>query len=160
MCSSRQLWTNDAGRTWHETETIGPKFTAGGGGDVYFWTGGTLRRLGSFPRTTSSVHLTSHVVTSFNDGTIVDVEPTPTGVAALVSSRVHGQRWDSAPRVLVMRGGVAQTAQLPTIRGRFLATSLHVSWPNLTVSGTDFVADPARAVTWTSDDGGVTWTTP
>jgi hypothetical protein len=159
MCASRQLWTNDAGKTWHETETIGPNFTAGGGGDVYFWSGGTLRRLGSFPRMTASVHLTSHLVTSFTDGTIVDVEPTPTGVAALVSSRVHGQGWDTSPRVVVMTDGVAQTAQLPTVRGRVLATSVHVSWPTLTVTGTDFVADPARQVTWISSDGGLTWTT-
>ena len=106
-----------------------------------FWTGGTLRRLGTFPRTTASVRLTSHVVASFTDGTIVDVEPTSRGVAALVSSRVHGQGWDTSPRVVVMQGGVAQAVQLPAVRGRFLATSLHVSGPNLTVAGTDFVAD-------------------
>ena len=157
MCASRQLWTNDGGTTWHETETVGPRFAAGGGGDVYFWSGGTLRRLGTFPRTTASVRLTSHVVASFTDGTIVDVEPTSSGVAALVSSRVHGQGWDTSPRVVVMQGGVAQAVQLPAVRGRFLATSLHVSGPNLTVAGTDFVADPVRQVTWTSGDGGVTW---
>ena len=159
MCASRQLWTNDGGGTWHETATVGPRFTVGGGGDVYFWNAGTLRRLGTFPRTIASVHLSSHVVATFTDGTIVDVEPTPSGVAALVSTRIHGQGWDTSPRVVIMQGGVAQTVQLPVVRGRYLATSLRVSWPNLTVAGSDYVADPARQVTWTSTDGGVTWTT-
>jgi hypothetical protein len=157
MCASRELWTNDAGRTWQETLTVSSNFAAGGGGGLYFWTGGTLRLLGALPRNTSSVRLGSRVVASFHDGTIADVEPIPGGVIALVSSRVHGQGWDTAPRVVVVRNGSAQTVQLPTVRGRFLAGPLHVSWPNLTVAGTDFVREPIGHLTWASDDGGATW---
>jgi hypothetical protein len=33
-----------------------------------------------------------------------------------------------------------------------------VDWSDLTVKGTDYTPDPAREVSWTSDDGRVTWT--
>ena len=75
----------------------------------------------------------------------------------LVSSRVHGQGWDSAPRVLLVKGTTVETETLPTARGRPLAENLTVAWPKLTVSATDFVANPARAAVWVSPDGGGTW---
>jgi PQQ-like domain len=103
MCSTRQLYTNDRGKTWHETTTISAHFTASAG-RVYFWSGGRLSTLVSLPRRTSSTRLASTIVATFTDGTIKDVDPIPGGVAVLVSSRVHGQGWDTAPRVLIVKG--------------------------------------------------------
>ena len=60
--------------------------------------------------------------------------------------------------MVLVRNGTAQTVQLPTVRGRFLAGPLHVSWPNLTVAGTDYVREPVSHLSWTSGDGGATWT--
>jgi hypothetical protein len=58
----------------------------------------------------------------------------------LVSSRVGGQGWDTAPRVLLVQSMTTVTETPPTARGRPLAQILTVAWPNLTVSATDFVA--------------------
>jgi hypothetical protein len=76
----------------------------------------------------------------------------------LVSSRVGGQGWDTAPCVLLVHSTTAVTETLPTARGRPLAQTLTVApGRNLTVSATDFVANPARAAAWVSPDGGGTW---
>jgi hypothetical protein len=50
--------------------------------------------------------------------------------AKLVSSRVHGQGWDTAPRVVLGRGSAVQTVVLPAARGRLLARTLTVAWPS------------------------------
>jgi outer membrane protein assembly factor BamB len=156
MCATRQYYTYDRGKTWHETATVSGHFTAASG-RLYFWTPGRLSVLAELPRRTSSRRLASTTVATVTDGTIKRVEPIPGGVAVLVSSRVDGQGWDTAPRVLLVRGTTAQTETLPTARGRLLAQSLTVAWPKLTVSATDYVADPARAAAWVSPDGGGTW---
>jgi hypothetical protein len=156
MCATRQLYTIDKGKTWHETTTVSAHFTAGGG-HVYFWSGGRLSMLASLPRRITSARLASTTIAALADGTIRDVEPIPGGVAALVSSRVRGQGWDTAPRVLLAKGATVQTLTLPTARGRLLAQGLTVAWPKLTVSATDFVANPARAAVWNTPDGGATW---
>ena len=113
--------------------------------------------LASLPRRITSARLASTTIAALADGTIRDVEPIPGGVAALVSSRVRGQGWDTAPRVLLAKGATVQTLTLPTARGRLLAQGLTVAWPKLTVSATDFVANPARAAVWNTPDGGATW---
>jgi hypothetical protein len=115
--------------------------------------------LGTLARSTASTRLGSTAVASFPDGTIVDVEPIPGGVAALVSSRVRGQGWDTAPRVVVAHGAAATTVTLPAVRGRPLVTGITAVWPKLTVTATDYGPEPARTVTWSSDDGGQTWQT-
>ena len=68
MCTTRQFWTTDGGRTWRPTATVGTRFTLGGG-HVYFWSGGTLRMLGPLS-VRSTARLTSTMVTSFADGDI------------------------------------------------------------------------------------------
>jgi hypothetical protein len=72
---------------------------------------------------------------------------------------VRGQGWDNAPRLLLVRGATAETVTLPAVRGRPLVESLTGTFPNLTVSATDFVANPARAAVWNTPDGGATWVT-
>jgi len=156
MCATRQYYTNDAGKSWHETTTVSDEFTASGG-RVYFWTANRLSMLASLKRTTTSARLSSVTVATVPDGTITQVDPIPGGVAALVSSRVHGQGWDTGPRVLLVQGSVEQTLTLPTARGRLLVQSIDADWPKLTVTATDFVAHPARAAVWVSPDGGATW---
>jgi hypothetical protein len=156
MCATQQYWTSDNGETWHETATLSDHFVAGGG-KVYFWTPSRLSMLGALQRTTSSTRLASTSVAAIGDGTIVGVEPAPGGVAALVSSRVRGQGWDTAPRVLLVRGSSVQTVTLPAVRGRPLVQSLSATGEDLVVTATDFVASPARSLTWTSTDGGATW---
>jgi hypothetical protein len=156
MCATRQYYTNDRGRTWHETTTVSDAFTASGG-HVYFWTANRLSMLASLTRTTTSARLSSITVASVPDGTIKQVDPIPGGVAALVSSRVHGQGWDTSPRVVVVKGSTAQTVTLPAARGRLLVQSIDADWPKITVTATDFVANPARAAVWASPDGGATW---
>ena len=156
MCSTRQYYTDDRGRTWHETATVSNHFEASAG-RLYFWTPTRLSILAQLPRRTSSSRLAATTLTTIANGTIKRVEPIPGGIAVLVSSRVHGQGWDTAPRVLLVRGTTADTETLPTAPGRPLVQSLTVAWPKLTVSATDFVANPARAAAWVSPDGGGTW---
>jgi hypothetical protein len=158
MCSTQQFWTIDGGAHWHETTTLPEEFVKGAG-RIYFWTASRLGTLATVPRETSSSHLASTTVATVGDGTIKAVDPIPGGVAALVSSRVHGQGWDTAPRILLVHGTTTQTVTLPTTRGRLLAESLQVAWPELTVTATDFVANPQRTTAWVSTDGGATWST-
>src|SRR5262249_27830360 len=115
MCSTRQFWTIDGGAHWHETATVPEQFVKGGG-RIYFWTGSRLGTLMTVPRETSSSHLASTTVATVGDGTITAVDPIPGGVAALVSSRVRGQGWDTAPRILLVHGTTTQTVTLPASR--------------------------------------------
>jgi hypothetical protein len=158
MCSTRQFWTVSDGAHWHETTTLPESFVKGGG-QIYLWSANRIGVLTSAPRETSSSKFISSTLGSITDGTIVDVEPIPGGVAALVSSRVKGQGWDTAPRVLLVRGSNVQTITLPTYTGRPLVQSMDVDWPHITVNGTDFVANPVHAAVWLSPDGGATWST-
>ena len=156
MCATRQFWTGSSGEHWHETVTLPEDFVKSDG-HVYFWTGARLGTLATLPRQTSSSHLASTTVDAVASGTIVAVDPIPGGVAALVSSRVKGQGWDTAPTVLLVKGTTVQTVTLPTVKGHPLVQSLQVSGPDFTVTATDFVANPATTTTWTSSDGGATW---
>lgn len=113
--------------------------------------------LGQIARRTPS-RLTSQTVAEFTDGRISDVEAIPGGVVAVVSSRIHGEGWDTEPRVVIVHGGTAQTVMLPMDRGRILVNHVDVDWPKLTVLGTNYVANPVRDAAWVSDDGGTDWT--
>ncbi len=150
MCVTRKLWTTDDGRTWHETKVIGDAFTGSAEG-VYWWEAGSLYLVRGFPPRASKL------ATKVADGTIVAAVPIPGGVAALVSNRVFGKGWDRAPRVLIARKEEVTTVELPAVEGDILVAGIEADWPAVTVTGTDFAADPVRPVAWSSSDGGESW---
>ena len=156
MCATRQLWTADGGRTWHDTRTLSGDF-AGSGGRVYFWEGGTIRLLASLPTHASGARLGARTIASVANGTIVAVVPLDGAVAALVSNRVNGHGWDNTPRVLVVRAARAHLVTLPSHNGNPLAQSIKANGRRLTVSAVDYTDQPARTITWTSTDAGATW---
>jgi hypothetical protein len=93
-------------------------------------------------------------------GAIVDLAAVPGGVVALVTNRLHGHGWDRAPRLVVRRGGVTRRLTLPTAPASdVLAESLRVAWPVIQVGATDYApsSGQAAAISWTSRDGGATW---
>ena len=52
----------------------------------------------------------------------------------------------------------AETVQLPSAPpGEILAEQITATGGTITVTGMNFRTDPVTAVTWTSDDGGRTW---
>jgi hypothetical protein len=157
MCTTRKLWTNDDGATWHATGAIGTTF-AGSGSSLYWWQGGNLRVIDPFPPSDDDTALESKPIVSLPDGTIVAATPIAGGEAFLVSNRVGGQSWDTNPRVILAEGADAQTVRLPAAPpGEILAEQITASAGTITVTGTNFRTDPVTAVTWTSDDGGQTW---
>ena len=123
MCATRQLWTSDAGKSWHATKTLSGNFV-GGGGRVYFWEGGTLRTL-ALPAQASGGRLAARTIESVRNGTIVAGVATRAGAAVLVSARVDGQGWDTAPRVIVASGSTARVVTLPAQPGQPLAQTHH-----------------------------------
>jgi hypothetical protein len=155
MCSTRQLWTGDGGRTWHGTKTLSGNFVDGRG-RVYFWEGGTLRTL-ALPGQASGGRLAARTVESVRNGTIVAAAATRAGAVALISARVAGQGWDTAPRVIVATGSTARVVTLPTQPGQPLAQTIAASGSRLTVTAFDFTEQPTRKLTWMSTDGGSTW---
>ena len=155
MCSTRQLWTADAGKTWHNTKTLSGNFV-GSGGRVYFWEGGTLRTL-VLPGQAGGARLVARTIASVRNGTIVAGVPTRSGAASLVSARVDGQGWDTAPRVIVASGTTGRLVTLPAQQGQPLAQTITASGNRLTVTAFDFTEQPARKLTWTSTDSGSTW---
>ena len=157
MCTTRRLWTDDDGTTWHPTDAIGASF-AGSGSSLYWWQGGTVRVIAPFPPADPEKPLQSSPVASLPDGSIVAATSVPGGEAFLVSNRVGGQNWDTNPRVILADGAGAQTVRLPSApAGEILAEQITASGGTITVTGTNFRTDPVTAVTWTSDDGGQTW---
>ena len=156
MCSTRQLWTADGGRTWHGTRTLSGAFAAGGG-RIYFWQKGALRRLAPLPARATGTRLAAQTVASIANGTIVGAAAVAGGLAALVSNRVGGQGWDNAPRVLLANGGTARVVTLPSQPGDPLVQEIKSAGKRLTVTAVDFTEQPARTLAWTSADGGATW---
>jgi hypothetical protein len=156
MCATRQLWTTDAGRTWHDTRTLSGSFAAAGG-RIYFWEKGSLRLLAPLPLHATGARLGARTVASVADGTIVSAIPFQGGLAALVSSRLDGAGWDNAPRVIIVRGGNVKTVTLPSRPGTPLVRAIKASGARLTVTAVDSVAQRARTITWTSADRGQRW---
>ena len=156
MCATRQLWTTDAGRTWHDTRTLSGDFV-GSDGRVYFWQKGSLRLLAQLPAQATGARLGAHTVASVADGAIVSAVPLQGGVAALVSNRVDGAGWDNAPRVIIAQSGRARTVTLPSRAGDPLVQSIKASGKRLVVTAVDYVQQPSRTITWTSSDGGSSW---
>jgi hypothetical protein len=157
MCTTRKLWTDDDGETWHATDAIGTDFT-GAADELYWWEGGDLHLISPFPPADSTKLLAAKLMSAIPDGTIVSSTRTADGFAFLVSNRVDGQHWDTAPRVILASGGSAQTVTLPSAAsGALLATGIDSAGETLTVTATDYGADPVTQVDWTSQDGGKTW---
>jgi hypothetical protein len=157
MCTTRHLWTADGGRTWHVTDSISAEFT-GGGGNIYWWEGGTLRVISPFPPANPEASLDAKIAMSLSDGVIVGSARNPSGFAFLVSNRIAGQHWDTNPRVLVADAGSVQTVRLPSApNGEILAENISASGGTLTVDAVNFGTDPVSSVAWTSTDGGETW---
>jgi hypothetical protein len=124
---------------------------------VYFWQAGTLRLLGPLPAHASGTRLGARTIASVSNGTIVAAVPFGGAVAALVSNRVDGHGWDNAPRVLLVRAAHPHLMTLPGRAGNPLAQSITASGRRLTVSAVDYTDQPARTITWTSTDGGASW---
>jgi hypothetical protein len=158
MCTTRKLWTADAGRTWHSTNAVGDAFL-GSAGVLYWWQGGALHALAKLPLHAGPRALSSRPAASVSDGVIVGAAAIPDGIVALVTRRVGGQGWDTAPRLLVAHGTSASMVELPATTGRPLADEVDVRWPTIVVTARDYVPDPTRVVAWRSSDGGKTWET-
>ena len=142
MCTTRALWTDNDGATWHPTDAIGADFT-GGAGQIYWWTGGSLHEIAPFPPADPAKSLDAKLALSVPNGTIVAGARTADGFAFLVSNRVDGQGWDTSPRVVLAEASGIQTIQLPSApRGEILAQSITADGPDLTVTATNFGADP------------------
>jgi hypothetical protein len=156
-CKQARLWTADGGLHWHSTRYgVGEGFI-GGGNMLWWWRGGTLFRAAQWPPAKKGLRRKR---VARIKGEILDAKPVPDGVAALVTSRVAGIRFDNSPRILLVRGAVVTVLTLPAVEGQILARSLDVSWPQITVRGADVVAftrGQQGAVNWRSADGGVSW---
>jgi len=156
-CRMLRIWTDDGGATWHPTrEGIGGGFV-GSAGMLWWWRNGKLYRAVSWPPR-SGVLQPRQVANLF--GRIVDVEPVPNGVLALASNRVAGLGLDSSPRLALVQGQLVRVLRLPSVGGDVLARSLEAAWPSATVRGFDvtaFVRNEQGLITWTTLDGGRSW---
>ena len=105
--------------------------------------------------------LAARTIESVRSGTIVAGIPTSSGIAVLVSTRVDGQGWDTAPRVIVAASGsTGRVVTLPAAEpGRPLAQTITASGSRRTMTAFDLPGSAARKLTWTSTDGGSTWST-
>ena len=69
-----------------------------------------------------------------------------------------GQHWDTDPRVLLADGMSVQTVRLPSAPpGEILVDGIDSDGDTLTVTGENYGVDPVSTVTWSSGDGGETW---
>jgi hypothetical protein len=156
MCTTRQLWTTNDGTTWHDTPTLTGLFQVAAG-RVFFWKNGVLRVLAPFARPATR-RLGATTLATAADGTIVGAARTLHGLVALVSGRSAGQGWDNAPRVIVAGPTAATTVSLPRQPGHPLAQTIEAAGDTVTVTATDYTVQPATTTSWTSHDGGTTWT--
>jgi hypothetical protein len=143
-CATRQLWTQDGGRTWRSA-AIGQSYVAGGG-SVYWWTGNALFLAAPNLRSSTRIALT--------DDTIVSGTSVAGGMAALVDRR------DKAPQVILVQGEDMRLVTLPAGPPSVVVRTIQPSGSGLVVRGTYVPAsagDPVR-VDWSSKDGGRTWT--
>jgi PQQ-like domain len=157
-CRQVRLWTADGGARWHPTaEAVGSGFV-GASGTLWWWRGGRLYRAAQWPPAASGL-VRRHA--AHLPGAIVDAAPIPDGVAALVTRRVAGLGLDGSPRLLLVQGTRVRVHHLPRVPGDVLVRSLEAAWPSLTVHAFDvtaFTRGEEGSVTWTTPDGGSTWT--
>jgi outer membrane protein assembly factor BamB len=143
-CSTRQLYTQDGGKTWHAA-AIGENFV-GSATAVYWWTdNGLYRAAPGFRRSTRLAH---------TDDTIVSGALVQGGMAALVD------RPGRSPQVILARSSSTQLITLPPGPANSVVRTISMSGANLVVRGTYVpmsAADPLR-IDWSSKDGGETWT--
>jgi hypothetical protein len=157
MCTTRQLWTDNDGATWHPTVAIGEDFT-GGDGQIYWWSGALLHEVAPFPPANAAKPLQAKLALTVPNGEIVDGIRTADGFAFLVSNRVDGRHWDTSPRVVLAGASGTQIVQLPAApNGEILAQSITADGPDLTVTADNFGVDPVASIVWTSADAGQTW---
>jgi hypothetical protein len=93
-------------------------------------------------------------------GVIVEAHAVPDGVLALVSNRVAGLGLDSSPRLLLVQRTRVSVQRLPRVVGDVVVRSLEAAWPSATVRGFDvtaFTRGEGGPVTWSTLDGGRTW---
>jgi hypothetical protein len=156
-CKQARLWTADGGLHWHWTRQVVGEGFVGAASMLWWWHGGNLFRAAAWPPEKRGLR---RLRVARVRGAIVDVKAVPDGVAALVTSRVAGIRFDNAPRVLLVRGPVKAVLTLPEVEGQVLARGIDVSWPQITVRGVDVTAfsrGEQGALTWRSADGGASW---
>ena len=109
------------------------------------------------PAPASGARLAARTIESVRNGTIVAGIPTSLGIAVLVSTRVDGQGWDTAPRVIVASGWTGRVVTLPAQPGQPLAQTITASGNRLTVTAFDFTVQPARKLTLDVDRRRPTW---
>jgi len=157
-CRQVRLWTANGGATWTRTpQAVGAGFAAAAG-TLWWWRGTSLFRAAAWP---PGPHGLKGKRVAFGKGAIVDVQPVPGGVAALVSRRMGGLGFDRAPLLRFVQNGSVRNRVLPAVGGDVLVHSLDVHWPSIAVSGSDvtaFTRHEDGSVLWSSADGGETWT--
>lgn len=142
-CATRQLYTQDGGRTWRAA-AIGESFV-GAESTVYWWTDNGLYLAARGLRHSTRIAHTDDTIVS---GTLVKG-----GVAALVD------RPGMPPQVILAHGSTAQLVTLPAGPMNSVVRTIGISGANLVVRGTyvPATAEPIR-IDWSSKDGGETWT--
>jgi hypothetical protein len=145
-CATRQLWTQDGGRTWRSA-AIGQSYAASGSA-VYWWTDDTLFLAAPNLRSSTRIART--------DDTIVSGTPVAGGIAALVDRR------EKAPQVILAQGATTRVVTLPAGPANTVARTIRGAGANLAVRGTSVAASTADTVPveWASKDGGQTWSAP
>jgi hypothetical protein len=157
-CRQVRLWTANGGATWTRTpQAVGAGFAAAAG-TLWWWRGASLFRAAAWPPGPRGL---KGKRVAFGKGAIVDVQPMPGGVAALLSRRVGGLGFDRAPLLRLVQNGSVRNRVLPAVAGDVLVRSLDVHWPSIAVRGSDvtaFTRHEEGLVLWSSADGGATWT--
>ncbi len=143
QCATRQLWTQNGGRTWRQA-VIGDHFV-GRVGVLYWWTDTGLYQ--AAPGLRSSTRLAT------TDGRIVSAALVDGGAAALVD------RYGRPPQVIVATGSTPRVVTLPMGPMTSVVRSIRVVGSQLVVRGTYLSGDASAAATvdWSSHDGGLTW---
>jgi hypothetical protein len=143
QCATRQLWTQNGGRTWR-VAAIGERF-AGRGSSVYWWTDTGLFQAAAGLRSSTRLATTEGRIVS---GTLVDG-----GIAALVD------RYGRPPQVIVATGSAPHVVTLPMGPATSVVRSIRLVGSQLVVRGTYLPGDASAAATvdWSSPDGGMTW---
>ncbi len=145
-CGQQQLWTDDDGRTWHQTKALTTSFT-GSGSDIYTWTGAAIRHAAWPP-------VRSRPLRTFG-AEIADAAAVPSGVAVLLTQA--GKDWDNAARLALIRAGSATTVVLPDEAGRVTARAVQVAWPTVVIRTYVYTDEGRRTVRWRSTNGGKSW---
>jgi len=157
-CKTRRFWTADGGASWHPTPGAAGGGFVGSAGTLWWWRTGRLYRAVAWPPRAAG--LQGQLVASLT-GAIIDVKPVPNGVLALATDRVAGLGLDSSPRLVLVQGARVTPLRLPVAGGDVLVRSLEVTWPSATVRGADvtaFTRGEEGKVSWTTLDGGRSWT--